>query len=61
LKEQHLKNSIKKNKIAHIFNIRSINLIEKLKYDKDKIDNNKAKLKRKYSSKEKIRNLIEKS
>ena len=37
-KEHHNKSLIKKNKIAHIFNIRSINLIEKIRFDRDKVE-----------------------
>lgn len=51
-KEQHNRSSLKKNKIAHIFNIRSINLIEKIRADKDKADLDKQKLRVKRSSKE---------
>jgi hypothetical protein len=58
-KENHNKSTLKKNKIAHIFNIRSINLIEKIKYDREKIEIEKQRLKNKYSSKE-IKKSIEK-
>lgn len=53
-KEHHNKSLIKKNKIAHIFNIRSINLIEKIRFDRDKIEHHdKQKIKHnKESSKE---------
>lgn len=56
----HIKNSIKKNKIAQIFNIRSINLIDKLKYEKERLDIDKIKLKQKYSSNQMRRNQTEK-
>jgi hypothetical protein len=48
-KEQHNRSSLKKNKIAHIFNIRSINLIEKIR---EKADQDKQKVRGKRSSKE---------
>lgn len=44
-KEHHNKSLIKKNKIAHIFNIRSINLIEKIRFDRDKVECQKGKQK----------------
>lgn len=47
-----MRSSLKKNKIAHIFNIRSINLIEKIRNDRDKADPDRLKLKTKHSSKE---------
>jgi len=51
LKEQQIRASLKKNKIAHIFNIRSINLIDKLKYDKERSEIDRIKIRHKYSSK----------
>jgi hypothetical protein len=51
--------SIKKSKISHIFNVKSINLTEKMR--QDKIDSDKTKFKRKHSSKEMKRNVTEKA
>lgn len=43
---------LKKSKIAHIFNIRSINLIDKLKYERERADIDKTRHRTKHSSKE---------
>jgi hypothetical protein len=60
LKNEQIRSSLKKTKIAHIFNIRSINLIEKIKYEKEKNDH-QVKLRLKYTPKEIKRNMTDKS
>lgn len=50
LKDQQAKNSIRRNKIAHIFNIRSINLVEKTKQAEDKQEGERARSRPKYQS-----------
>jgi hypothetical protein len=50
LKESQIKSSFRRNKISQIFNIRSINLVEKSKFNEEKqggleIEKNKAKSK----------------
>jgi len=55
------KANIRKTKMSHIFNIKSINLIEKMRQDKEKVELEKNKCKQKYSSKDVKRNVTEKA